>query len=138
MKKNKEIQQGFWPISRLFFWFWTQNINTPHETFYSSNNKLNKKVHVVYLYFEFQIKKIILYFVPVLEYNCWVFWRHWVKSWKFCEVSFLVTKLLWNGLPPSPNFRSTPPPPICLTRPFICKFFQSLPTYYSVFWNVHL
>ena len=113
MKKNKEIQQGFWPISRLFF--------------YSSNNKLNKKVHVVYLYFEFQIKKIILYFVPVLEYNCWVFWRHWVKSWKFCEVSFLATKLLWNGLPPSPNFRSTPPPQYALPVHSYVNFFNPSP-----------
>ena len=41
------------------FWFETQNLNTPHEIFYW----VNKKFHVVYLYFEFQIKKIILILV---------------------------------------------------------------------------
>ena len=29
-----ENQQGFWPISRLFFWFETQNINRPHKNVY--------------------------------------------------------------------------------------------------------
>ena len=41
---------------RLFFWFETQNINTPNETFYW----MNKKFYVMYLYFEFKTKKIIL------------------------------------------------------------------------------
>ena len=42
--------------TRFFFWFETLNINTPHEIFYWRN----KKFHVVYLYFEFKIKRIIL------------------------------------------------------------------------------
>ena len=41
---------------RLFFWFETQNINTPNDIFYW----MNKKFYVMYLYFEFKTKKIIL------------------------------------------------------------------------------
>ena len=45
---------------------------------------------------------------------------------------FRGTKILWNELtPPPPSL----PPPFCLIRPLIYKFFK-LP-HYSVFWNLH-
>ena len=35
----------------------------------------------------------------------------------------MAPKLLWNGLPLPPIFRSTPPPLKCLTCTLICKFY---------------
>ena len=62
--------------------FETQNVNTPHKSFHSfipiftetTNMEIYKK----------------MYLVPVLEYTCWVILRHWVKSWKFCQVKVKV------------------------------------------------
>ena len=48
---------------------------------------------------------------------------HWVKRWKFCWVSFVAPKLLWNGLPSPLHFKIYLPP-LCLIRPLICKFFH--------------
>ena len=77
-----------------------------------------------------------MYLVPVLEYTCWVLLRHWVISWKFCQVSFMAPKLLWNGFPLPRIFRS--PLPLCLTHPLKLKFFQSTSPNYSVFWNLNI
>ena len=75
-----------------------------------------------------------MYLVPVLEYTCWVFLKHLVKSWKlFCLVSFVAPELLWNWLRPSlpPIFRSMTPimPYLPINMYF---FFNPFPSLFSI------
>ena len=71
-KYSTIVFQNWHKIQDYFFWFEFQNINTPHEMFYW----MNTKFHVVYLYFEFKIKKIILILVksPIAFLCCFSLW----------------------------------------------------------------
>ena len=62
MKKAKEIQQGFGPMSRLFFLFETENINAPREIFYSFKPLITETTNM-------EMEREI-YLVPILEYIC--------------------------------------------------------------------
>ena len=59
------------------------------------------------------------------------------QIFNFWWASFVAPKLLWDGLPPFLDQPPPPPPPppLCLTHPFIFKFFQHY--HYTVFWRHH-